>query len=455
MIRTICILLLAWFASPNHTYSQTRAIDSLKRLLQVTKQDSSRSLLSAQIGSEFALYKSDSALNWAEKGLQLATQIHFLRGQGVCKRVIGFVLSSTGNEADALQYALDALKIAESTHNQNDMAAALSTLGVVYAAQDDYIKAIEYTLMAKDIAGRIHDERRLMIAELNLGFHFEMIKKYDSAIYYSEQSYDLGIKTGDQLTIGSALESLGDIYLELNLIPQAMDNYRKSIPHCRMAEDNADLCVSFMGMSKIFKKEGRNDSALICIKIANSTAKEAGLLYEQYSIYSMLADYYKNDHKMDSAFAYLSQAVIAKDSLYNQEKTKKIQSLTREESLRQQEIAGRKQKADEDAKRTLQLTAVAVFIPVFFLIILFLSRTKVKPRVVEFLAIFDLLLLFEFITDLVFPYIDTWTNDSPLWELAILVVIAALLEPLSYKFENWVKTHLSRPSAPALDNLPV
>jgi hypothetical protein len=449
MKKTICILLLASFASINHAYSQTHSIDSLKRLLQVTKQDSSRSLSFAQIGYEFALYKTDSALYWAEKGLQLASKIHFLRGQGVCKRMIGFILSSTGNEADALQYALDALKIAESTHNQIDMAAALSTLGVIYSTHIDYAKAIEYTLMAKDIARNIHDEHRVMIADLNVGFQFEMIKKYDSAIYYSEQSYDLGVKLDDQLTIGSAMESLGDIYLKMNLIPLAMDNYRGSIPHCKLAEDKADLCFSFMGIAKIFKKEGRDDSALIYSKIAYSTAKEAGLLYEQYTTSSLLADFYKSDHQIDSAFAYLSEVVIVKDSLYNQEKTKKIQSLTMEESLRQQEIAGKKQKADEDAKRSLQLTAVAVFIPVFFLIILFLSRIKVKPRVVEFLAIFDLLLFFEFITDLVFPYIDNWTNDSPLWELAILVVIAALLEPLNYRFENWVKTHLTHPALSA------
>lgn len=257
MKRTICILLLAWFASLNHVYSQTHTIDSLKRLLQVTKQDSSRSLVLAEIGYEFALYKTDSALYWAEEGLQLATQIHFLRGQGVCKRRIAFIFSAMGNEADGMQYALDAMKIAERTQNQMDMGPALLTLGIIYSSQKEYAKSIEYTLRAKDIARNIHDENRLMVAELDLGFEFEEIKNYDSAIYYSKQSYDLGIKLGDQFTIGSALESLGDIYLKMNLIPLAMDNYRQCIPHCRIAGDKADLCISFIGMANIFKKKVR------------------------------------------------------------------------------------------------------------------------------------------------------------------------------------------------------
>jgi hypothetical protein len=72
----------------------------------------------------------------------------------------------------------------------------------------------------------------------------------------------------------------------------------------------------------------------------------------------------------------------------------------------------------------------------------------VKARLVEFLAIIDLLLLFEFITDLVFPYISNWTNDRPIGEMLILVLIAAALEPLNFGFENWVKKHLVEKPVP-------
>jgi hypothetical protein len=53
-----------------------------------------------------------------------------------------------------------------------------------------------------------------------------------------------------------------------------------------------------------------------------------------------------------------------------------------------------------------------------------------------------LLLSYEFITDLIFPFISGWTNDSPLWETFILVVIATLIEPVNYRLERWVKTKL-------------
>ena len=63
-------------------------------------------------------------------------------------------------------------------------------------------------------------------------------------------------------------------------------------------------------------------------------------------------------------------------------------------------------------------------------------------RVVEFLGILSLLLFFEFITDLAYPFISQLTNENPIWEMLFLVLLAALLEPLNFKLEHWVKGHL-------------
>lgn len=119
-----------------------------------------------------------------------------------------------------------------------------------------------------------------------------------------------------------------------------------------------------------------------------------------------------------------------------------MENLTFDENNRQQELLDEKKKDKEASVRNLQLIAIAIFIPVFFLFVLFLGRIKVKTRLVEFLAIVDLLLFFEFITDLIYPYISDFTNDRPVWEMLILVLIASLLEPLNFTIEHWIKKHL-------------
>lgn len=50
-----------------------------------------------------------------------------------------------------------------------------------------------------------------------------------------------------------------------------------------------------------------------------------------------------------------------------------------------------------------------------------------------------LLIVFEFINLLIHPYLITFTNDSPIFMLIVLVVVAALLIPLHHKLEKWIK----------------
>ena len=98
--------------------------------------------------------------------------------------------------------------------------------------------------------------------------------------------------------------------------------------------------------------------------------------------------------------------------------------------------------------RNLQLIAIGIFIPVFFLFVLFLARIKVRARVVEFLGILSLLLFFEFITDLIYPYVSQLTNENPIWEMLFLVILAGMLEPLNFRLEHWVKGHLVHKNVP-------
>ena len=111
--------------------------------------------------------------------------------------------------------------------------------------------------------------------------------------------------------------------------------------------------------------------------------------------------------------------------------------------MRQQELTEQKLQEAETRKKNLQLAGIAIFIPGFFLFVLFLSHRKAKPRTVEFLGILALLLVFEFITLLVHPYIEHLTDDAPAIMLLILVAIAAFLVPLHHKLEKWVKERLA------------
>ncbi len=355
---------------------------------------------------------------------------------------MGTVLIFKGNDVKALEILLQSLKMSETINELQLRVRILIHISDVYSDQGDEKKSLEYTLKARDIAFSIQDDYRLSQSTLDIGDSYEKLNQLDSARFFAEQRYKLASKKNYTDLIGVALINLGNIYSKMKLPVVAMDNYRKSIPYLVQTNQDDEVCESTLGMAKLFHQLKQDDSCLYYARLSYDIAQKGGFTKYVISASNFLADYYKQHHGVDSAYAYLSVVIAAKDSMYSQEKIREIQNLSFDETVRQQEITAQRKNAEENHIRNLQLLAIGIFIPIFFLIVIFLSRTKVKGRVVEFLGILSLLLFFEFITDLIYPFVINLTNDSAIWEMLILVIVAALLEPLNYRMEHWVKERL-------------
>jgi hypothetical protein len=97
---------------------------------------------------------------------------------------------------------------------------------------------------------------------------------------------------------------------------------------------------------------------------------------------SITGDY---SHALDHFKTY----VLYRDSLVNEKTQKKtIQAELKYEADKKSAIA-KALEEKKDAERATQLTGIAVFIPIFFLYVLFLSRIKVKARLVAFLTVWN------------------------------------------------------------------
>jgi tetratricopeptide (TPR) repeat protein len=443
MKRNICIILLSWLWFIGHARCQTRIIDSLKQLIQTEKRDSTRSLLYQRLSFEYAFYKSDSALLLAEQGLELAREINFPKGEVAGLGSTGIMYSVMGDDAKALELLLQALKISEAT-NEKVSARVLGFISQVYDNQGEVRKAMEYSIKERAVAATAKDEYHNILSLLQISGSYIELNQLDSAFYFAELGYDQAKRFSIRNLAGAALSDLGKIYAEKKQYPLAMEKYEMSLSYKIKSNGESNISSTYLDMAEIFSHQGLDDSCLYYAKISYTIAQKSGLAGEAMEASRFLADFYKKKHAIDSAYFYLSAVVSAKDSIFSQEKTKKIQSLSFNETVRQQDLMEQKKLAEESRVNNLQLLAIGVFIPIFFLVILFLGRIKVKPRLVEFLGVLGLLLFFEFITDLAFPFISKLTNDRPLGEMLILVAIAASLEPLNYKMENWIKMHLVR-----------
>jgi len=302
-------------------------------------------------------------------------------------------------------------------------------------------QALNYTFKAKQISDSLHDASRMWINALNIGDSYEKLNRLDSARMYTQQAYDLTVQINEREGTGIALTNLGNIYAKMEQPVIAMEFYRSAISYLIESSSNEVICECNLGMARLFQKMGQADSCLYYAKRSMAMAAVGGFTKYVLSASAFLADYYKSNQVVDSAYVYLAATIAAKDSLFSQEKSRQFQNLSFTETLRQQEIETEKKKAAEEQRNNLQYAAIAIAIIVFTSLFLLLSRSIiVNEKWIEFLGVLGLLIVFEFINLLIHPYLAEATHHSPVWMLLVLVAIAALLVPLHHKVEHWI-TH--------------
>lgn len=423
--------------------SQTNVRDSLNNLLESNLADTARVNVLYRLSNYYLYSKPDSSLLLAQKGLNISKEIRYPEGEANCLNIKGIVYWITGNYPKALQNFLQSLEIREKLKDKLGMALSYMNIGIIYSEQKEYGEAITNTQHAKSLSEEIGDTLHFIYSLVNLGDFFEKIDMLDSARQYTQKAYELALKRNDITIKGAALVNLGNIHSKMNQYALAMEYYHLGLPDLISVRNIEGVCEANLKMAELFKKAGKADSALLYSQRSLVAAEKAGFTKRVLNASLFLTDYFKSIGNIDSAFAYQQITIAAKDSLFSQEKVREVQNLSFAEELRQQEITDAHEKAIEDRKANLQMAAMGAFIPVFFALILLLGKKKVKPRVIEFMGLFGLLMLFEFIALFLHPYIESLTHHSPVYMLLILIGIAAILLPMHHKLEHFIKEKLA------------
>jgi hypothetical protein len=124
---------------------------------------------------------------------------------------------------------------------------------------------------------------------------------------------------------------------------------------------------------------------------------------------TMLASFFEKTNN-DSTLKYLKITIALKDSLFNQEKTKQVQSLTINEQLRQQEIESAKKIAAEERHQNIQYALIGIGIISFVILFLLLSRSMITNTKALNSWRAALLIVFEFLNLFLHLYLERLTN---------------------------------------------
>ena len=443
LVRKIFSLLLFILLSVCNADAQIRNRDSIKQLLQNAEHDTSRVLLLADLSFTYLESHPDTTMFLALKGLALAQNIGFEKGIAVSLNRVGNGYTYLGNYAKAMESHLQALKINEKIKNVDGTRRNINNIGFVYLKQEDYKQALTYSFKAKAIAEELDDKFSLSISIGQIAEAYYYLEIFDSARLYAQMQYDIASKIKYFREMATSLTTLGRIHFATGQNNLALEYFRLSIHSSKEAESVINLSQSFLDIAKVFEKLGQKDSVLFYANQSLVLAKEKGFTKEVRDAAGFLSDLYNSQKKTDSTLFYFGIAKAANDTLFSQQKQRQFHSLAFDEKLRQQEIEAEALNKREERKHNLQYAAIALGLIAFLILFFLLSHSIIaNQRLIKFLGILALLIVFEFINLLIHPYLDKWTNHSIPLMLGIMVCIAALLIPLHHKLEHWITSKM-------------
>jgi len=421
--------------------AQTQNVDSLRRQLALKLSDSSRLLTLTRLGYYYQDSKPDSLLYYAKQLLPAAEQSENQKMISVAYALIGQYDYIVGNYSIALQCLLKSLQVAETINDSGRIANAHNLLGNCYKEYGDYPRAIGHFLTCKNIAALSHDSKQNdLFANLNLGEVYALMGVTDSALVYAQEAYGLALKYHSRFT-GATLMTLGYVHyrlknknLSLEYFKEGLDQYKVNFGSSRY------LSKGFLAMAAVYRDYDQADSAIYFGHVALNVAKEVPYLKGVGSAAKFLSGMYDSLHLTDSAFLYEKLYVRINDSLNDRAKIASFENETFLEHVREQEKEQVLKKAEREREQNIQYALIGLSIIIFISIFLLLSRSIiVNEKLIEFLGVLGLLIVFEFINLLIHPYISEATHDSPIFMLVILVIVAALLIPMHHRLEKWIK----------------
>jgi two-component system, NarL family, sensor kinase len=351
--------------------AQNRKIDDLKLKLKTSKNDTAKIETLIALGRQYSYFFPDTAIAYFDQGLALSRKINYEPGELLSSLFKGEVLATQGNYYKAQELELEVLHRALDIKNENLIGGANIHLGNLYFYQGNYQHAVDYYSKVKQVDKNDTDFEEA-IKGLK-GRAFLAVGNLDSAFANSKRASDIELRRKNITWILPAV-TLAAILSKQGKIDSALSIYKK---YKDMLPGSVSTLEMNIPMARILFLKKQNDSAIFYLKktISAATAKE--YLEEAGEASGLLANFYRRESNIDSAYLYLSLHNLFRDSLMNLNKGREVQNEEFDNKLYNEQI----QKTEEQYQDRIKIYGFAFAILIFLIItFLFWRNNKLKKR---------------------------------------------------------------------------
>ncbi len=381
--------------------AQQSFIDSLKREVSVTKNDTMRFIQFETLAIAYGELRPETSLYYAKQALEIAQELNLKLSEAMSLTQMGYAQQNMGNYPRALQTYLSALTIAEDPQNAKNILTGkyaelegdspnatkdtyrLGVLGfiheliaVLYENANVYDKELFHLKQSIGLTEQIGDSVHLAEIYYIMGRTYLELKQIDSAFFYEQGA----IKLGDRLHIppsSGVMLTLGKYYVATGNDQKAIEYLRQALAKSQRDQYLRGVIASSLLLADISRKHQQLDSSLFFANTALRLAQQMNSPDLLLRTYSELVEFYNATHRSDSTARYQALIIQLKDSLFNSKQVQAFQNVDFDEQQRQQEIESLKKSYREQFQKYGLLAGLLAF---FFIAIVLWRNNRNRKK---------------------------------------------------------------------------
>jgi len=337
--------------------AQRLSYDTLKKIIAWQRHDSLEATSLAHLAWMLKNRgELDSAAEYARQSIDLSRNLNYKQGVADGFNKLGVIQSNMGNYPAALQNYLEALHLAEELKNEGFLPDVLINLGNLYFFQAQYEKALTYQkrALAINTATAARDRSKKHIVSLantlcNVGIIYSGLRQPDTSLLYYQKALELFKEGGQKLGQANTINNIASWHEEKGDLPTALRYFKEAMSLYEEINDPGGVATVLINMAAVHTRLGNYSEAegagLKGLEITRSIGELDGVkeshlflsrIYEQTGRHALALKHYK-DH------------IAARDSLQNEENTKKTVRLEMQYEFEKKEAATRLEQEKKDA----------------------------------------------------------------------------------------------------------
>ncbi len=300
-------------------FSQNKKTDSLWLLLKNAKEDTAKVNNLIVLGREFRTSDIDSALYFAYEALMLATKLNYEMGVADSKRGLCALHASMGKFDEGVKYGNEALLI----YNKlllaipiSDKAKILAKIGSAYMvighnriSQGNYPEGLRNSLLSLKIKEELGDKEGIGGMEYNIGNIYYNLHNYPEALKHHYASLRVDQQIGNKAGLADDYNCVGLIFFAQGNYPEANKNYMVALKLAEESKDDYALGQIYDNLGVINEKQGKLNEALKYALAALKLYEEIGIDEGIPTVYNNIAVIYTKLKKYNDASVYLNKAL--------------------------------------------------------------------------------------------------------------------------------------------------